>query len=213
VIIEFMHSYYDINSYNQREFEETLDEDYPGVFRKPWKDDDIYALASDYFGKDCRNPPVLEYYHYRERQWKPFRGTNDPAATALYRERRSLPLRLPQEFDDGDTRVEEDTVDDPWRPPVRRSAVAVRGVLDALVQYLRAHNYERYSSTELARRTLDPEQPWDDIVVTKQWLIRRAESDDQLAMFLLTRPGALQHLTQCLHWDRVWNTPIEHPVL
>jgi hypothetical protein len=222
VNIEFMHSQYDVNQYNQRQFEETggIDDDFPGVFRKPWNDDEIYALASDYFGKECRSQdaPVLEYYHYLDRQWKPFRGTDDPEVTGLYRGKGqpSMPLRLPEEFDDEvdeHPTVHEVVVDGPippQRPHEHRPAVSVPGVLDSLVQYLREHNYERYSPTELARRSLDPEQPWDDIIATKQWLIQRAEQDVDLADFLLSRPGALHHLTQCLHWDRVWETSTVH---
>jgi hypothetical protein len=42
------------------------------------------------------------------------------------------------------------------------------------------------------------------IISTKQWIIEQAEKDDFLASLLLSRPGALRHLVQCVHWDRVW---------
>lgn len=42
------------------------------------------------------------------------------------------------------------------------------------------------------------------IISTKEWIIQQAEKDDFLASLLLSRPGALRHLVQCVHWDRLW---------
>ena len=42
------------------------------------------------------------------------------------------------------------------------------------------------------------------IISTKQWIIEQTGKDDFLASLLMSRPGTLKHLVQCLHWDRVW---------
>ena len=46
----------------------------------------------------------------------------------------------------------------------------------------------------------------DDMIIipTKLWIIEEAERDEFLASLLLSRPGALRHLVQCVHWDRSW---------
>lgn len=42
------------------------------------------------------------------------------------------------------------------------------------------------------------------IISTKQWIIEHAGKDEFLASLLMSRPGALKHLVQCIHWDVVW---------
>jgi hypothetical protein len=257
VKVEFMHSIDEIQIYHKRYHLasdkpkwtriDMGDEDTPGVFRVDWDHSAIMQLAFDYYGEDCAGQ--LEYYNYQTNNWQviPDDIYDDMDMVTLYKGKgnRSMPLRLPSDFDDGHV-SDDDMVDEEKLTKKeqfeRAEAEAVRIIFRRLMDRLRRGKYVRISETTIgcnARSdqsannntvtlTIINAENGDDttsqdhndneshatvedtettatedmtIISTKQWIVKQAENDEFLASLLLSRPGALRHLVQCIHWD------------
>jgi hypothetical protein len=163
VKIEFMHSIDDVQIYHKRyhlisekvkwtKIDEG-DDDTPGIFRVEWVQSAIMQLAFDYYGEDCADQ--LEFYNYQTNNWKPIPDDihNDMEMINLYKGKgnRTMPLRLPSDFDDGhvsddDIEVEKLTKFEKFE---RAEAEAVRIIFRRLMDKLRRERYVRISNTSL----------------------------------------------------------------
>jgi hypothetical protein len=147
---------------------------------------------------------------------------------------RSMPLRIPSEYDDGHVSDDDEEMVQVSKGQATDNVEgkAIRLIIRRLVEMLHRDNYIRVSSTSIGRNvnanvsvnvnamTENDDHNVDDdanmnrnddddemiIIPTKLWIVQQAELDPFLASLLMSRPGALQHIVQCIHWDRVWNS-------
>jgi hypothetical protein len=168
VKIEFLHSIYDVQGYHQRynlisekrkrtRVDNDLNDDLPGTFRVEWNHKDILDLAKDYYGDEI-SIDTLEYYNHETNNWTPLPDDieSDSVLTTLYKGKgnRTMPLRMPSEYDDGQVSDEDiDIVDMALgkTTPERAQAEAVRMMIRRIVAVLHREKYVRVSSTSIGR--------------------------------------------------------------
>jgi hypothetical protein len=207
--VEFCHSSYDLEEYAHRlrnvdEYEDRDDSLHRGIFKLRWDIHSIFKMANAYYAEKTNKK--LEYFGYVSKTWKRLIDLESDGQDVTYYQGkggRPMPIRIRSRF------KEEDLSDsDEPNPPeeINRwvellEGETMREAVRDLVKRLKACNYRRVSTTEIASPHIGNNVP----IATTEWITEQASIDESLARLLINRPGALQHIAYCIYqFDSLW---------
>jgi hypothetical protein len=139
----------------------------------------------------------LEYYHPVTKTWTLFSVQSlDEWRQQLLLARTTVPilLRLPSMYEDPD----DNHASSLYSLPTQRMELAIWG----LYSELRRQGYVQHDIGTMIRAGKGNEE--STLISTREWILLLAETNTALEDLLLSQPGALDHLVECVHCDLVW---------
>jgi len=151
----------------------------------------------------------LEFYDEKEEEWKEITNASQLVAAAG-NSKKPLNIRMPDAFDELDDdeglhfgddsddddafKYDDDVGDDD-------NDLGFSNKIRELVTDLKTEGWSRPSNET---GNLEKAEGGESGKSCKGWVLERAQTDQELQSLLLSQPGALDHIVQCLGYEFVW---------
>lgn len=153
--------------------------------------------------EDYNEKNIIEYYESEESTWKPLIHIND---VLKYRGGKiPFKIRLPNYYDDSPLPPEylQNLNAKKYGASVEAYQLSLIGIsVRAMILLMKHDGYER---SDIKQHVLVNTNRGDEEILTRDYILNRANNDPDLQSILLNHINGLQHMIEFIHYDFVWN--------